>query len=89
MARDAAFFFQLGFEHGFSVEARSRGQSYPRRRNYTRGWAAGVEFAGRVTQLAPTVTQSEAGVKHGACTVTFEYVWLAALEPARKRSKAK
>lgn len=49
--RDATFYLQLGFEHGYAGSA----HSYPNESGYRDGYAAGWRFRHDVTGLAPQI----------------------------------
>jgi hypothetical protein len=62
--RDAMFFFQLGFEHGYAGQDRS----YPGNPAYDKGHEAGGVFRSWVHDLVPTVERSGKGL-----SVVFRY----------------
>jgi hypothetical protein len=56
--RDAAFYFQLGFEHGYASEP----QSYERDADYVAGYAQGEAFRAILHRLVPTVGRDADGL---------------------------
>jgi hypothetical protein len=63
--RDASFYFQLGFEHGYA----SLDQSYPDNLPYAQGHEEGLKFRDKVLKLSPSIKEDS----EGRLTVFFPY----------------
>lgn len=64
--RDANFYYDLGFEHGYAA---SDEESYPDNPDYQSGYIEGRRFRDRVLQLCPSIERYENGSK----AVVFKY----------------